>query len=457
MLKSLTDYSTKPSDEDAISWFQRTRGLEANGTANADTRKALVAEYMNRGDRLPDGCAISTLGCGQHFPASDAAPPSENETSDPELKRMDVFLFKKPFGIDPAPPGKSAKPGSTQHSEWCRKANERHDFTLTPEEKFDRRARLIGMLFDANKCFLLPQGLPGIKTIVSMHQEDPDSEMLIVGHAGGDEDLKGADIAFDRAQILGAYLKSKPNIWLNWFGPDKPARARWGTREVQLMLSALPEGEKPFYEGYAAGVTDDKTTVAIAAFQEYSNQNKGTNLPTDGKADFETRKALVEAYMGLEDTTLREDVIPIAHGCEGHFEDTVAASGVDSDDRRLEVFFFPKGIAPRPDKTISSEGSTLYPTWLSKVKETEDFENHGIHVQIIDAVKQPAPFAKVRLKGPTTAESECDEHGIVTFFGLKAGEYTLSSEKNGYKIGVSKIVYPTAKTVQGYAKTQAAT
>jgi hypothetical protein len=318
-----------------------------------------------------------------------------------------------------------------------------------------RRVRLVGMLFDANKCFLLPQGLAGIKTIVDMHKNEPEAEVLIVGHAGGDEDLAGADIAFDRAQILGAYLKCKPNVWLNWFGPDKNSRSRWGTREIQLMLSVLPEGETPLYEGYASGITDEKTTAAIKGFQHYMKSEKGMALSTDGKADFETRKALVEAYMGIEATTLGEEVTPIAHGCEGYFEDTVTVSGVASDDRRLEVFFFKNGIAPRPDTTISSEGSTQYPTWLSRVIETKDFENHGIHVQIIDNEKQPAPFAEVNLKGPTSANATADEHGFVSFFGLKAGEYTISSKKNGYKIGVSKIVYPTAKTVTGYAKTTA--
>ena len=339
-------------------------------------------------------------------------------------------------------PIKSLSPGET--------------YTIILEKKAARRARLVGMLFDANKCFLLPQGLPGVKTIIGMHKSDPKDEVLIVGHAGSDEDLAGADIAFDRAQIIGAYLKSIPSIWLNWFGPDKNARSRWGTREIQLMLSVLPEGGTPHYEGYASGITDQKTTTAIKRFQEYTNKENGSSLPLDGKANFETRKALVEAYMGIADTTLSEDIIPVAHGCEGHFEDTETASGGVADDRRLEVFFFKNGISPRPDSNISATGTTLYPTWLSQVLETNDFECHGIHVQIVDNEKQPAPFANVQLKGPVSATATSDEHGFVSFFKLKTGEYTISSEKNGYKIGVSKLTYPTAQTVSGYAKTAAA-
>jgi Carboxypeptidase regulatory-like domain len=315
------------------------------------------------------------------------------------------------------------------------------------------RVRLVGMLFDANKCFLLPQGLPGIKSIIEMHEKYKKAEVLIVGHAGGDEDFAGSDIAFDRAQMLGAFLKSKPNAWLNWFGPDKNARSRWGTREIQLMLSALPEGGKPYYEGYAAGVTDEKTKAAIKAFQEDTKKNKGGSLPADGKPDFETRKALVEEYMAIKDTTLCDDVLPVAHGVEGHTDDSKTDSGETADDRRIEVFFFEKAIDPRPPATTSEGGSSPYPKWLANVKDTSDFEHHGIYVQIVDAKKQPAPFATVRLKGPTTSEAETDEHGFVSFFGLKTGEYTISSEKNGYKIGTSKLTYPTAKTVPGNVKT----
>jgi len=74
-------------------------------------------------------------------------------------------------------------------------------YNIILDKKAVKRARLTGMLFDANKSFLLPQDLPGIKTIIDMHKSDPKAELLIIGHAGGDEDLKGADIAFDRAQI----------------------------------------------------------------------------------------------------------------------------------------------------------------------------------------------------------------------------------------------------------------
>jgi len=101
-------------------------------------------------------------------------------------------------------------------------------FTLILSRPPVRRVRMVGLLFDANKCFLLPQALPGILTAVALHQERPSAKVLIVGHAGGDEDLAGADIAVDRADIVAAYLTNKPDAWLAWFKEDKPARSRWG-------------------------------------------------------------------------------------------------------------------------------------------------------------------------------------------------------------------------------------
>lgn len=316
-------------------------------------------------------------------------------------------------------------------------------FTLILRRPAVRRVRLLGMLFDANKCFLLPQGLAGILSIVAQHRERPAAKVLIVGHAGGDEDLKGADIAVDRADLVAAYLTGKPEPWLAWFKKDKPERSRWGTREVQLMLSAVPGN---FYSGYASGLTDVPTRQAIKDFQ--SSQG----LEPDGKASGATLKALVKAYLDIEDTSVAQDVVPITHGCEGHFEDDKTADGLEPDDRRLEVFFFDGEMSPAPGGKVSQAGAPQYAAWRSALVSTRDFEHHGIHVQIIDAKKRPVPFAEVHLDGPTTGDAVADVHGFVSFAGLKPGEYTLNAQKKGLKVGSYNVTYPTAKTTLGYKK-----
>ena len=60
--------------------------------------------------------------------------------------------------------------------------------------------------------------------------------------------------------------------------------------------------------------------------------------------------------------------------------------------------------------------------------QTVDFENHGIHVQIVDTQKQPVPLATVHLDGPAPQDTTTDEHGFVTFWGLVAGDYTVERD-----------------------------
>ena len=311
------------------------------------------------------------------------------------------------------------------------------------------RVRMVGMIFDADKCFLLPQALDGIQSVVAMHQAHLAAKVLIVGHEGGDEVAGSVDLALARAKILAGYLTSKPDDWMPWFGSDKPVRQRWGTREMQLMLSAIPgKGGNPYYVGTASGVTDDKTTKALRAFQT------DAGLSADGKPGSSTQAALVKAYMALEDTSLTAGVTPVPHGCTGHEDDTLTSDGLQPDDRRMEVLFFDTDMKPQPSGDTSDGGSPEYPAWRSRLVQTVDFENHGLHVQVVDSQKQPVPLATVHLDGPTSADTTADEHGFVTFWGLVAGDYTVSgTTQSGNPIPPSKLTYPTAKTVAGMGRT----
>jgi hypothetical protein len=77
-----------------------------------------------------------------------------------------------------------------------------------------------------------------------------------------------------------------------------------------------------------------------------------------------------------------------------------------------------------------------------------DFENHGIHVQLVDPQKQPVALATVHLDGPTQQDTVADDHGFVTFWDLVAGEYTVhATTRTGVAVPPTKITYPTAKTV----------
>jgi hypothetical protein len=82
--------------------------------------------------------------------------------------------------------------------------------------------------------------------------------------------------------------------------------------------------------------------------------------------------------------------------------------------------------------------------------QTVDFENHGIHVQIVDMKNQPMPLATVHLDGPAPQDTTADEHGFVSFWGLVAGEYTVhGTSRTGIALPEVKLTYPTAKTTLG--------
>jgi hypothetical protein len=121
--------------------------------------------------------------------------------------------------------------------------------------------------------------------------------------------------------------------------------------------------------------------------------------------------------------------------------------GLQPDDRRLEVLFFDTDIKPAPSGDTSDGGSPEYPAWRARLVETVDFENHGIHVQIVDTAKQPVALAQVHLDGPAPQDTTADEHGFVTFWGLVAGDYTVkATTPTGRPVTEMKISYPTAKT-----------
>jgi len=326
-----------------------------------------------------------------------------------------------------------------------------HKFTIRVSDKV-RRVRMVGLIFDNKKCFLLPKALPGIKAIIDMHKKCDKAEVLIVGHTSKNESGCSTDIALSRSEMLKAYLTNRPNEWLKWFGPDKDERSRWGIREIQLMLSVLPENKESFYSGNCSGVSDEKTITAIKKFQDYCNASLGKNIQVNGKAGPETRIELVQAYMNIADTTLAKDVKVMTHGCNGHADNSLTESGLQPDDRRIEVFFFDQIVDPKPESSISDTTKDWYQKWKNKVKENDDFENHGVYVQIVDTSKQPSTFSRVYLSGPTNGESTTDDFGFVEFYNLKAGEYTLRTEKDGVNIGISRFTYPLATTVQALGK-----
>ncbi len=230
------------------------------------------------------------------------------------------------------------------------------------------RIRLIGMHFDTNKCFLRPSARNGIKQVVAVYKANPTGKLLILGHTDTTaDDNYNLDLSVERAEAIKAYLKDEVAAWEAWFGEDKPKQKRWGDGEVAQMIKALP------------------CEQTVAGFQGWSNENKGTDLKVDGIAGPKTRKALIEAYMGLDGTTLPEAIEAVTHGCGEFFPrtdegDEFGKDGVAAEEnRRVEMYCFDDQIFPPVPGPKASKGEPEYEQWKSQVTKTIDTSTGDFH------------------------------------------------------------------------------
>ncbi len=242
------------------------------------------------------------------------------------------------------------------------------------------RVCIAGFRFDTAKCFVQPAALPALRSLKIQYDLRPRSNLLIVGHTDATgEEAANLDLSLERADALAAYLTDKADAWEAWFADGRPAARRWGVREIQHMLSALPEGGPAYYGGTVDGSQGHATLQAIKAFQE------AAGLKVDGIAGPLTRKALIEAYMDLDGTTLPAGIVPVVHGCGESFPAGLSAAALKDpsqrkaagdgkgreEDRRVEVFFFEAPIDPAPAADRKSPKDAVdYPEWLAQVTET---------------------------------------------------------------------------------------
>lgn len=281
------------------------------------------------------------------------------------------------------------------------------------------RVRLTGMFFDLDKCFLLPSAMPGIRAIKDKYDEHPGSSMLIVGHTDtSGQDDPNLDLSLERADAMAAFLTDTTAPWEAFFETSKPEGKRWGMREIQMMLSAVPSPDNPHYKDPVDGIQGHDTTKAIEEFQA----SKG--LKADGVAGPITRKALIAAYMDQDGTSLPKGITPKAHGAGESFPDVQTGDGVrNAENRRVEIFFFDGPISPAPPGDRKSrKGSAEYPAWLAAVTETLDFgpdttDAGKLTIRLHDAAVQPLPGAafRVSIGSEVRPIGKADKDGLATF------------------------------------------
>ena len=217
--------------------------------------------------------------------------------------------------------------------------------------------------FETDKAFPLPPALAFFRGVATFANRHAASVLLVVGHT----DAVGSaaynlGLAGDRARSAAAYLRVDADAWAAFYS-HPTSSARWGEREDQHMLSALPFGGTPYLKGPVDGNAGPATKAALQLFQA------DAGLQKSGKADAATRKALITAYQSAEGTTIPAsmDLQTLACGAR-HLE--VETQADEPRNRRVDVFAFQKGpIKPAPAECTSGQhpGCKVYDQWKKSV------------------------------------------------------------------------------------------
>jgi len=281
-------------------------------------------------------------------------------------------------------------------------------------------AGFVGLFFDKNKTFLLPNAdFPGIKPL---YDANPNADLLIVGHtdATGTPEYNEV-LSLERAESIAAYLRDDVDAWLRNYSASAPQERRWGSIEDQSMLHAILERDPQ------AASTD-----RVRYFQ------RANGLADDGVIGDQTRRVLVTQYMGLDGVTVPSTMAVQSHGCGENFprdstEEVPVEASVEREasDRRVELFFFGDrlGVLPPPPGSISSAGSTEYPEWRRRAQTKHEWINHEsqtwVTIELVHEVDgKPAAGFTIRLQVDSGEEllHTTGSDGLATFVGFPRSE-----------------------------------
>ncbi len=235
------------------------------------------------------------------------------------------------------------------------------------------------MYFDTNRCFLLPPARRHIQSVKRLHDDNPESALLIVGHTDTTESPSDNDpLSVERAESVAAYLTDDVGAWLRRYDSGIPLRKRWGIKEDLMMIAAVTnvttrKGDEP----------------PLVWFQ------RTRALPPTGVADHATRRQLVQEYMAFDDTKLPDGVPVTTHGCGENFplDDPIGSASTDEEatlwNRRVEIYYFDKvlGVQPQPPGSNSHPSSPEYQEWVRRALETHNFElvRSRFRARVVDA------------------------------------------------------------------------
>jgi outer membrane protein OmpA-like peptidoglycan-associated protein len=274
------------------------------------------------------------------------------------------------------------------------------------------RVRLVGMLFETEKSFLLPSAMKSIWRLKELYDQHAAKTVLVSGHAdlAGSADYNLA-LSVERAQAVAAFLKDEVDDWLSRYKAGKQKSTAWGTREDQYMLSFLSDGSgKPYLVGAPSGKPDSATRDALHRFQT-------ENGLAEGAANDGTRRLLIEKYMATDGAKLPDDVEVVIHGCgESHPSVATKDSVALAENRRVEVFFFRGPAKPPPSDRCPAGGCAEYPQWVAHTTSTFDVNADAeVVVFLVDELGLPLRNAAVRVlvPGGKPEEVQTDVNGTI--------------------------------------------
>lgn len=298
-----------------------------------------------------------------------------------------------------------------------------------------RRGRLVGMLFESGKSFLLPSAMRGIKDLKKYYDDHTGLTVLVVGHT--DSTGKASEneaLSKERADVVAAFLKDDANAWGARYDGGKPGK-KWGTLEDQHMLSVVAG-----YDGNIDGKLGPRSAAAIKQLQ------RDAGLDATGKMDSATRQELCTRYMAQDETTLPEGVELTTFGAGPHHPERPGDKEEDRRrNRRVEIFLCDGPIEPAPGSPSGSE----YEEWVKKCSETVDFTDSPeelVEIELewpTDLVKRLPDDFVLRVSGPDITSRElrketASREGEMTRFEFRFLERTkkvsLEAEAGGKKV-----------------------
>jgi outer membrane protein OmpA-like peptidoglycan-associated protein len=128
MIQAMPDYPTPPPPGGPVRWYQRTRGLDIDGVAGDNTRRALIREYMAQsGAVVGPQVEMVTHSCGESFQIAPEGSGGMDEGKQ-RNRRVETYFFDRGLGVEPPQPGRISAPGSIEYPEWVRRASETWDY-----------------------------------------------------------------------------------------------------------------------------------------------------------------------------------------------------------------------------------------------------------------------------------------------------------------------------------------